>query len=62
VLFAVISARFLLLRWTRKKMRNVRNVLGSYIKHRVKSIPALRRLTRIVREGSGEALREVCRA
>jgi hypothetical protein len=42
--------------WTRKKLRNVRTVLGSYIKHRAKSIPALRRLTRIV----GEAAQRLC--
>jgi hypothetical protein len=44
------------LNWTRKKLRNVRTVLGSYIKHRAKSIPALRRLTRIV----GEAAERLC--
>jgi hypothetical protein len=42
--------------WTRKKLRNMRTVLGSYIKHRAKSHPELRRLTRIV----GEAAERLC--
>jgi hypothetical protein len=37
-------------------LRKVRTVLGSYIKHRAKSIPTLRRLTRIV----GEAAERLC--
>jgi hypothetical protein len=42
--------------WTRRKLRNVRIVLGSYIKHRAKSHPELRRLSRIY----GEAAEHLC--
>ena len=42
--------------WTRKKLRNVRTVLGSYVKHRARDIPSLRRLTRIF----GEAAERLC--
>lgn len=42
--------------WTRKKIRNVRTVLGSYVKHRAKTNPELRRITRIV----GEAAERLC--
>jgi aminoglycoside phosphotransferase (APT) family kinase protein len=42
--------------WSRKKIRNVRTVLSSYIKHRAKNIPALQRLMRI----RGEAAEHLC--
>ena len=42
--------------WTKKKVRNVRTVLTSYVKHRAKDIPSLRRLTRVF----GEAAERLC--
>jgi hypothetical protein len=42
--------------WTRKKVRNTRIVLSSYIKHRAKDIPELRRFLGIF----GEAAERLC--
>jgi hypothetical protein len=44
------------LSWPRKKLRQVRTVLSSYVKHRAKTIPSLRRLTRLF----GEAAERLC--